>query len=648
MGFASAAALLLAGLSALALVAHFLRRRRAETRKFAPVALVPAAKPATRSRARLEDKGLLSARVGLVALLALVAAAPFVTCSRMTLSRGGASVAVVMVIDDSLSMRATYGTSKQSRLAHAREGMLEMVHALRGGDAVGVVLAGAEPRVTLSLTTDLVAAERAISGLLESDRGTDLRGALGLARSLLASTPHVDKRIVLVSDMADPSIEGTFDVRSENPVSVPMPELIQPSSDCAITAADRSGKNVHVRVVCTPGASPTGRELTIRAKDKVLAKAPAQRGDMTLGVSEDAPALTAVLSPGDALASDDQAMVTVATESNAVGIVADVTVESETSAHAPAVEQALRALRPGGEVRPLATLPERAAELGNLAGLIVDDPPGLTPEQRTALSQASERGLVLLLALGRRSAAPALGATFDPFLENAVRWGSDVPGAFKSTSDLRLAPMLEGLDELHARGRVLLSEPDMRRYETLVAWGDGAPFIARRAFGRGEVWLTTLPMRADESDLPLRTGFLAMLDAFSEEVKTRSQEVSGPVGRAWRFGENATVTVDGPRGPLAPVAREHALTFVPDVAGPYTVSIAGTKEARVATIPEDEMAFEPKTVVGANATGAAATAAPRLDVTWMVALALLFAFAIELGLRVWSLAHAPKEKEGTA
>lgn len=624
------------------MAAHFLRRRRAETRKFAPIALVPAAKPATRSRARLEDKGLLAARVALILLFALVAAAPFVTCSRVALSRGGASVAVALVIDDSLSMRATYGAEKRSRFARAKQGTLELVRALRSGDAVAIVLAGAEPRVVLSLTTDIRAAERVIDALQESDRGTDLRGALGLAKSLLASTPHVDRRIVLVTDMADPSLDGPLDLGGDLPIALPMRELLEPAVDCAITSADQLRTNVHLRIACTPGATPAGREITLVNGDNVVAKAPAQRGDLTITVPEGVSSLTAILSPGDALLHDDTAIVPTSLQSSAIGLVAEVTVENETSAHAPAVEQALRALGVGTDIRPLATLPERAAELGNMAGLLVDDPPGFTPEQRTALSQACERGLVLFLALGRRSAAPVLGATFEPFLESAVRFVPEIPNGFRAPTDLRLAPIVDGLDDLHARGRVLLPEMELRRYETLVAWSDGAPFLARRAFGRGEIWVTTLSVRADESDFPLRTGFLALLDAYAAEVKTRSQEVSGPVGHAWRFGEGVNVTVTGPRGPVPPVLREHAVTFVPDVAGPYEVAVGTSKEVRVATIPEDEMVFEPKPVTGVGSSSETAMAPPRLDVTWVCALLLLLAFACEIGLRVYFLVRLPK------
>src|SRR5580658_6110144 len=87
--------------------AHRLRRRRAEEQPFPAAALVPPAPPKARRRSRIEDRALLATRGAAVLALALLGATPFVRCSRLSLQRsGGASVAMAIVIDDSMSMRA--------------------------------------------------------------------------------------------------------------------------------------------------------------------------------------------------------------------------------------------------------------------------------------------------------------------------------------------------------------------------------------------------------------------------------------------------------------------------------------------------------------------------------------------------------------
>src|ERR1019366_8759802 len=200
--FLSTLALAVAVLVVAPYMAHRLRRRRAEEQPFPPARLVEPSAPKARRRSRLEDRALFATRAAAVLLLALLGATPFVRCSRLSLQRsGGASVAMAIVVDDSMSMRASAG--RTSRFERARDGARELLASAREGDAVALVLAGVPPRVALAPTSDLGAAKRAIETLSESDRATDLDGALALARGLVASLPQIDRRIVVLSDLAD-------------------------------------------------------------------------------------------------------------------------------------------------------------------------------------------------------------------------------------------------------------------------------------------------------------------------------------------------------------------------------------------------------------------------------------------------------------
>src|SRR3954468_5914058 len=105
MSFLSVLALAIGILVVAPYIAHRLRRKRAEEHPFAPARLVPATPPKARARARLEDRWLFMIRAGSVIALAVLGASPLVRCSRLALSRGGASVAVAIVLDDSMSMR---------------------------------------------------------------------------------------------------------------------------------------------------------------------------------------------------------------------------------------------------------------------------------------------------------------------------------------------------------------------------------------------------------------------------------------------------------------------------------------------------------------------------------------------------------------
>ncbi|MEZ4313062.1 MAG: BatA and WFA domain-containing protein, partial [Polyangiaceae bacterium] len=219
MSFATLAGLLVALFVAAPVAAHLLRRRRSEEKPFPPAALVPPTPPAARRRSSLEDRVLFGVRALSVLALALLGATPFVKCSRLSLSRQtGASVALAIVIDDSLSMRAHVdGTTGPTRFDRAKRGADELLRGLTGGDAVAIVLAGAPARVALAASTDLASVNAALAAVEPSDRATDLDAAMRLATDLVKGLPQPDKRVVLLSDLADgdpaaPPLSGTDEV----------------------------------------------------------------------------------------------------------------------------------------------------------------------------------------------------------------------------------------------------------------------------------------------------------------------------------------------------------------------------------------------------------------------------------------------------
>ena len=86
------------------------------------------------------------------------------------------------------------------------------------------------------------------------------------------------------------------------------------------------------------------------------------------------------------------------------------------------LEQALSALEGQLLVRPLPVAPDDARDLEGHAALMLDDPAGLTPETRAAITSWVERGGVALALLGPRASLAQLGSTLEPFARGAVRW----------------------------------------------------------------------------------------------------------------------------------------------------------------------------------------------------------------------------------
>ena len=638
MTFLTLFALGIAVLVAAPYVAHRLRRQRAEQHPFAPVRLVPATPPKARRRARLEDRSLFAIRAASIIALALLGASPLVKCSRLALSRSGTSVAVAIVLDDSMSMRVVDGTGR-SRFQRAQEGAREILGALRDGDAAAIVLAGSPARVGLAATTDISAARAALDGIQESDRATDLDGSVAIARTLVSELPQIDRRVIVLSDLADGKPDApALGEGAALPVWVAMPELRAAADDCGVLAADRAGTRARVRFACSTPAAAAGREVRILDGEKVIAQTAlpqTQMGEATLTVSGDETReLVALLSGKDAIASDDRAPVVVEAGPAALAVVGDRTEEAVATGGAPVVEQALAALHVDMAVRPIPQVPDRREDTAGFAAIIVDDPPGFTPEQRHALSSFVEQGGVLLVALGRRASSAPLGANFEPLLAHAVGWdGSAASGVDVASGASFFGEAASSLADLSPKGRAKLAEQDVSTYEALLKWSDGAPLVGRRARGRGDVWMTTLPFSVETSDLALRPGFLALLDAFVNEAKQRATPRRGDVGTPWTFAGARQVEAQGPGGALATSRDDGTLRLVPVLAGAYRVSIDGSKELRVAAPLAREIDLRPRAVASSATSAALGGGVAIVDVSWMVALVLLALVAAELVFR---------------
>jgi hypothetical protein len=645
VSFVAAIGLVVAFFVAAPYFAHRLRRRRADERPFAAAALVPPAPPRARRRSRLEDRGLFALRALSVVALAVLGASPLVRCSRLSLHReGGASVALAIVIDDSMSMRAPLGAAApggETRFERAKSGARELLASSREGDAVALVLAGTPPRVILAATTDLAAARVALAAVTPSDRATDLDGAVAIARALVAQLPQVDKRVALLSDLADGHPDGApLGAGGSIPVWVPLAELRGEGKDCGVLAADRGTDRVRVTLACGHGASLAGRDVSLRSGAKVLGRAPAPAtaaGEVTIPLpSGDAtPDLEVRLEGADAIAADDVATVVPEAAAPAIAVITDTPDETTVTGGAPIVEQALSALRLDVAVRPIPAVPDRAVDFEGFVGVIADDPSGLTPEQRRALTTFLEQGGQVLLALGSRAASAPLGSSLEPTLAHAVTWGATTAkGAVEARGAAPLfSDAARSLGELSARGRATLAAEDVKAFEPLLAWEDGAPFVARRAIGRGGAWVVTLPFAVSASDLTLRPGFLALLDAWTDEARGRVMPLRVDVGHPWTFTATRDLAVVGPTGALA-LARDGALArAVPPLVGSYVVT-QGKKETRVAAPVAAEMDLRPRGAADGGQASSLGDAHSSVDVSWGVALVLLALVAAELALRV--------------
>lgn len=649
MSFLVAAALAVGLLVVVPVLAHLLRRSRAEERDFPAAHLVPKAQPVARQRSRLEDRALLSIRALMVVTLAVLGATPLVRCSRLAIARdAGGSVALALIVDDSLSMRAKLpdGTTRFER---AVDGARQLLATTREGDAVAIVLAGSPARLVLAATTDLAEARRTLSSLRPTDRSTDLEPAIQIARSLLKQLPHIDRRVALLSDMAGGAIPA-----GAPPVWAPLAELRQPIDDCAVISADGRGRRIALTVACSSAKAAQGRSLEIEVGSTEghaadAGKAPS-KGDVVASVKLEPRAgeqllsaeitlapvgLEARLTGEDAIETDDLAPVAPLPTAASIGVLADPAISAVTTGGPTVIEQALEALAADVTVRPMTLVPEDSRELSELSVLVLDDPAGLTPEARGALSSWIERGGVAAAWLGPRAESVQLGTTLEPFVRGSVRWKPTRAKGIATSSVGWLGTPGSSLAELSPRGRAELEGALPSGMKVIARWDDQQAWAGELAMGRGLVLTLGLPASVDQSDLALRPGFLALLDHVIERGLRRAGARRTQAGVPWVFDATSKVDIEGPDGALRsdePAGPEQKAA-VPSRAGRYRVVIDGAVEGRIVTIESREVTTPPEEP-GAQAerviTGGVQN---RVDVSSEAALVLLLLFSGELALR---------------
>lgn len=657
MSFLVAAALAIGLLIAVPIAAHLLRRGRAEERDFPPAALVPVAPPVARQRSKLEDRALLAVRGAIILALALLGATPFVSCSRLSLSRqGGASLALALVVDDSLSMRAE--VDGKTRWQRALDGARQLLHSARDGDAVALVLAGRPARLALAATTDLAAARRALDDLEPSDRATDLAAAVQLARSAVKQLPQVDKRVVVLSDLAgDPLPDG------EPQLIAPLDEVRKPVDDCGVVSAEQHGRRVDAVVACSSAAAAQGRRIeAVAPKDGVVGheKLALRAGTQTVGLDlpKEWPTLDVRLDGKDAMKHDDSAPVAMGGSALGIAVVADTASGAVTTGGPTVLEQALASLGRRMPVRPLALVPDDPQALRGYAVLIVDDPVGLSPEARSALGTWLEHGGVALGLLGPRVDSVQLGSTLEPFVRSAASWETTTVKGVDAKSMSWLGKEAATLADIEPRGRVRLDGEALDGAHTAARWDDGQPFLLDREQGRGLVMTAGLPSSVAESDFALRPAFLALLDHAVDEAEQRSGPRHSEAGTAWLFAPTSKLVVTGPAGAV-PVVDQAAAecahpedgcagarkVAVPTVAGRYQVTIDGDAQARVVSVDAQEIVDRPRPPGARVVSASAGERSAQVDASPALASVLAGLLALEVGLRLAGRARGRRRGE---
>lgn len=644
MSFLLPLALLLGLTVAFPIFAHALRKGRAQTLDFPAARLVPEQKSSAQQRHRIQDRLLLLLRIAMLVCLTLLAASPFVRCSRLALSRtDGASVAAALVIDDSASMRALLPNGK-TRLEAALAGADQLLDTARAGDSFSIVLAGYPARVLTPSTTELGSVRDALLEVKPTDRRTDLDSALRLARSLQEDVPQSDRPIVLLSDL---SHRDPLDLSG---VVLPDAGLRDPLENCALLAAVRINDAVQVEMACTSADSLRNRKIRLETPDGATVAADKEAEDGVVRIpllnkskKNSPPRIVARLTPPktpnlDQISADDHVDVLENSTALTIAVRADQGKAGHKTGSGTVVQAAIESLDRGTRVQTLSLLPDNENDLEPYGALFIDDPSGLTPEVSEAIATWAQRGGVGVLLLGPSIASTPLGSTFSPFVDGPVTWARTTSKGADAKTPGSLGPLTTTWDDLGTDYRATFTVDEGAT--TRVRWDDGSPLVVERTPGRGLLLTVALPASVDQSDLALRPAFLELMDYVVTQSAIRRGAQATPVGQRWNVDESTIVR--GPEGQVLPHRRVEGVTsssyVEPHLAGRYTISTNEDRPeeahaTRVAMLDRAEQVSQPNEKLQAGAGREQQAALTKVGISREIALLALILGALELTFR---------------
>ncbi|MCY1058010.1 BatA domain-containing protein [Nannocystis sp. SCPEA4] len=608
------APLLLLGLLGLAapLVAHLRGREEPRRIAFAALRFVKPGDEVVTMRRHLRDRLLLALRLAALALLALALARP-VSSGRARVAVLGEPHDAILLLDGSMSMSLKTGGVRA--LDGAADAAAAVVDALPPGSRVGFVTSDPSgPR--LELSADLGRVREAIgewiSGGAPRSGAWPLDSGLPVAAALLRGDGGRRRAVYAIGDPTARGLGSLPETAGPETPILPVPALGSldalpdvPEHMSLDTVGWEPARDLDPRAVRVwgvvrrhaPGpveadnlrrvavAMQLGGEEVARA-DVMVPRGGEARVEFTHTLIGDGPspaALALVELDDDPLPGDEVRHFWLAGEDE-LDIVLVNGDPSEMRAHDEVFFLATAlAAAPGRRLRVHGLAPDqleaRLREPRPLAGVdvvVLANVRAPAPDAAAALTRRVEEGLGLFVTVGERVEAGAynerLGELLPLRLREALVVGT-APGRTENRTEAlapaNLAhPALRGLgDDLGLLGartrRLFLLEPDAARaVDVALSFTSGAPALITRAHGRGRVALLTTSVDRDWSDLPLRPGFVPLVERLVAYLDASQQ---GAAGAVLRVGEPRILPGDRPATVVTPGGER--LAAVPDGQG---------------------------------------------------------------------------------
>jgi hypothetical protein len=583
---------LLLGLLAAALpwLIHRIGKRRANPVRFAAMELLLRAERKVSARRRLREILLLLLRTAIAAALPLTFAKPFAEIRSDLPASTTRPQSAVIVLDDSASLRRTSGESGGAPLFERARGRARTLlqHLSPESDAAIVLASEGTPTPVPEPSSDRGRLLAAIDATSCSARRGDLSSAMRKAAQILASSPRPERIIYLITDLQAAGWEAGTGLPDGNGGRAPFQVVVL---DVSNGAEWNNRAVVDLTAEPAPEAGPLG--VAVVAEIANFAAQPVVHLGLTLKIDGqqvargfiDVPArgrarkrFQHTLAGGgaaheaeieidhDRFTLDDRRLTRVEVSRGLRVLIVNgdprtVRTEDETFF----LEAALRA---GGSSFAVATaLPDElgARNLADYSAIFLANVARPGAEVAGALIRYVETGGGLFISVGDRVDADAWNQAMKPILPQPLglkRTASAAPGGGRDgeTVDLRPAERLAPIDRRHpllgsfaARGEGLTSArffqfmlltpvPDAPGRTVVLRYENGAPALVEAEVGRGRVLLLTTTVDREWTDLPIRPGFLPLMQ---EAARRLAGAPSGQAASALAVGQRREI----PLGP---------------------------------------------------------------------------------------------------
>jgi hypothetical protein len=592
------APLFLAGLATVAIpiLVHLTNRPRREAHAFPSLMFLARAPFRSVKRQRVRHWWLLALRIGVLALVVAAFARPLVS----RLGGGGGAFAmgrdVVVLLDDSYSMR--YGDRWQRAVAAAGH----VVDGLGPNDRATVVLVDARARALGQASSDRTTLHAELTAALPGFGTTRYAAGLELARDVLSRSTLPRREVVLISDFQLAGGRAETDWRLPDGTAFePVNVAPGPAADnVAVTGAlvERGVAGGRDQATVSARVANHGRHAVRALGVELVADGrpvETRRTNLEAGAERvvtfrplpvsGRPIRVTVRTAGDALPADDVYHLIIAP-----GDVLHVTVVGQVPN-----DYLGRALSVSGDPR-FAITAARVLRVTDFAAghvVILDDvaPPGSALAERAAAFVRGGGGL--LVVLGAHGATDRWSSAWTMLLGGTPGVPQQPEGA-SGTGLAALAFDHAIFEVFRAPGSGDFGSTRVYRYRrfrvdpaaavtVLAQYDDGAPALVEHRVGTGKVLVWTSPFDNAWSDLPVQPVFLPLVHQMVRDLArftrrptalavgspldvTRAREVLGAVEAEGSAG----LVIETPDGRHVPVA-EGATGVLLDRPGFYRV-----------------------------------------------------------------------------